>query len=71
MPGPTADDLRRMAEMNPPERREMAEALVRNGWRVRRRDSGGYIWHKVTNGTPEFPIGAEMREENIPEEQKQ
>lgn len=70
MPGPTEDDLRRMAAMNPPERREMAEALVRNGWRVRRRDDRGYIWHRVSKGTAKFPLGVEMREEDIPDKEK-
>ena len=70
MPGPTADDLRRMAEMNPPERRAMAESLVRNGWRVRRRDERGYIWHRVSNGTTDYPIGVEVREEDLPQDQK-
>jgi hypothetical protein len=56
---------------NPPERRPIAEALVRAGWRCFRQDPDGVlVWERRFHLTAAFPQDCVKRETDIPDEDK-
>jgi hypothetical protein len=56
---------------NPPERRPVAEALVRAGWRAFREDADGVLWwERRFHTTAEHPQDCVKREDQIPDEDK-